>query len=91
MGVEVLMVGALGWPAPTEAMEFWRLAFGELSMAARKKTLFWCQAGRQVARSTIHLSPNAANVFEFVLVAMEQWQHDKGKRQKGTQSLTVTS
>lgn len=33
MGAEVLMVGVLGWPTPTEDMEFWRPVFGELSMA----------------------------------------------------------
>lgn len=33
MGVEVLMVGALGWPTPTEDMGFWRPVLGELSLA----------------------------------------------------------
>lgn len=36
MGVEVLMVGALGWPTPTEDMAFWRPVLGELSMAAER-------------------------------------------------------
>lgn len=37
MGVEVLMVGALGWPTPTEDMGFWRPALGEPSLAERRE------------------------------------------------------
>lgn len=37
MGVEVLIVG-LGWPTPTEDMEFCRPALGEPSFAAARKT-----------------------------------------------------
>lgn len=36
IGVEVLMVG-LGWPTPTEEMEFWRPALGEPSFAVKRK------------------------------------------------------
>lgn len=36
MGVEVLMVGALGWPTPTEDMGFWRPVLGELSLAVER-------------------------------------------------------
>lgn len=36
MGAEVLMVGALGWPTPTEDMGFWRPVLGELSMAGER-------------------------------------------------------
>lgn len=36
IGVEVLIVG-LGWPTPTEEMEFWRPAFGEPSFAVVRK------------------------------------------------------
>ena len=36
MGVEVLMVGALGWPTPTEDMGFWRPVLGELSLAGER-------------------------------------------------------
>lgn len=37
IGVEVLIVG-LGWPTPTEDMEFCRPALGEPSFAAARKT-----------------------------------------------------
>lgn len=37
MGVEVLIVGALGWPAPTEDIGFWRPVLGELSMAGERE------------------------------------------------------
>jgi len=36
IGVGGLMLGALGWPTPTEDMGFWRPAFGELSMAGER-------------------------------------------------------
>lgn len=36
IGVEVLMVGALGWPTPTEDMGFWRPVLGELSLAGER-------------------------------------------------------
>lgn len=36
IGVEVLIVG-LGWPTPTEDMEFWRPALGEPSFAVVRK------------------------------------------------------
>lgn len=35
MGVELLMVGAVGWP--TADMGFWRPAVGELSLAAESR------------------------------------------------------
>ena len=37
MGVEVLMVGVLVWPAPTDDMGLGRPVLGELSMAVEGK------------------------------------------------------
>lgn len=70
MGVEVLMVGALGWPTPTEDMGFWRPALGELSLAGERDKAISCDAETQhdVATWPHHLPVDAFT-----------WQHDTVK------------
>lgn len=69
IGVEVLMVGALGWPTPTEDMGFWRPVLGELSLAVERHKavspnthilsyrIYYTQLAMQTILLTIALAP----------------------------------
>lgn len=68
MGAEVLIVGALGWPAPTEDKGFWRPALGELSMAEERNRIVRPKHSLIVALILLLLAYNIDQIKKILLL-----------------------